>query len=244
MTRCLLVADVHANLRALDAVLADAFSRGGFDVVWSLGDVVGYGPEPDECIERLREYALVSVAGNHDLGAAGVTGLELFNRDAAVACAWSGQRLSERSLEFLRGLPLEQLIPPFHLVHGSPRNPAWEYVVSVPAALRAGRFCRETHCLVGHSHCPSVYSMVPGEPVHGGPALDGATVTLRGRLLFNPGAVGQPRDGDPRAAYAVIDTERETVTFHRVLYDIDATSDSMLRNGLPPALAWRLHAGY
>jgi len=241
---CLLLADVHANLRALNAVLDDASDRGGFEVVWMLGDIVGYGPEPDECVERLREYPLVCVAGNHELGTVDRMDLNLFNREAAAACAWGRTRLSERSLQFLSDLPLEQRVQPFHLVHGSPRNPAWEYIVSAAGAFRAGRFCLETHCLVGHTHCPVAYSMVPGEPVTGGPVSDGSTVVLQGRLLINPGAVGQPRDGDPRAAYAVLDADRKTVTFHRVAYDVAGTSEMMLRRGLPPALARRLHDGY
>lgn len=244
MGRYLLLADVHANLRALDAVLADARNRGGFDVVWMLGDVVGYGPEPDECIERLREYPLVCVAGNHDLATVERVDLDLFNREAAIACVWGRTRLSERSLRFLQELPLEQRVQPFHLVHGSPRSPAWEYVVSPGDALRAGRFCLELHCLVGHTHCPVVYRMLPGEAPDGGSTSDGDTTMLQGRLLINPGAVGQPRDGDPRAAYAVLDTVGQVVTFHRVEYDVAGTSTAMLRLGLPAALARRLHGGY
>lgn len=240
MGRSLLLADVHANLRALDAVLQDARLGGGFGGVWVLGDVVGYGPEPDECVARLREYPLVCVAGNHDLGVAGSIDLRRFNPDAAAACAWSRRRLSASSLRFLRELPLELHVPPFHLVHGSPGDPVWEYVSSPEDALRAGAFCVETHCLAGHTHWPRVLDMVAGSVT---PSTSGCGVALVGRLFINPGAVGQPRDGDPRAAYAVLDDDAGVVSFHRVAYDVRGTADDMVRNGLPVALAWRLHTG-
>jgi diadenosine tetraphosphatase ApaH/serine/threonine PP2A family protein phosphatase len=240
MGRSLLLADVHANLRALDAVLQDAGLGGGFDSVWVLGDVVGYGPEPDECVARLREYPLVCVAGNHDLGAAGSIDLRTFNPDAAAACLWSRRRLSASSLLFLRELPLELRVPPFLLVHGSPRDPVWEYVTSSEDAVRAGSFCVETHCLAGHTHLPRVLDMVADSVP---PRIPEAGVGLAGRLFINPGAVGQPRDGDPRAAYAVLDGDAGVVSFHRVAYDVRRTADDMVRGGLPVALAWRLHTG-
>ena len=240
MGRSLLLADIHANLRALDAVLQDAWLGGGFDSVWVLGDVVGYGPEPDECVSRLREYPLLCVAGNHDLGAVGSIDLRRFNPDAAAACLWSRRRLSASSLLFLRELPLERRVPPFLLVHGSPRDPVWEYVSSPEDALLVGASCVETHCLAGHTHRPCVLDMIVGSV----PALiDAAGVALVGRLFINPGAVGQPRDGDPRAAYAVLDSDAGVVSFHRVVYDVRGTADDMMRNGLPVALAWRLHTG-
>jgi predicted phosphodiesterase len=244
MGRCLLLADVHSNLQALEAVLDDARRNGGFDSVWLLGDVVGYGPQPDECVERLRQESLVAVAGNHDLGAVGRADLARFNADAAEACAWSGTRLSESSRRYLLQLPLCHHVSPFLLVHGSPRDPVWEYVTSPSQAAALAPFCNETHCVVGHTHCQSAFAM--RKPVES--ATDSAVMTSRlalsGRLIINPGAVGQPRDGDPRAAYAILGTDAGAVSFYRVPYDVHATTALMLRMGLPVALAGRLHAGY
>ncbi|HAM46072.1 MAG TPA: metallophosphoesterase [Propionibacteriaceae bacterium] len=243
MGRSLLLADVHANLRALEAVLLDARRGDGFDSIWMLGDLVGYGPEPDECVARLREHPLVCVAGNHDLGVVGDIDLSRFNPDAATACLWSRRRLSASSIRFLRELPLEYHLPPFLLVHGSPRDPVWEYVVSPGDALLLASFCDETHCLTGHTHRSCAYRMVAGPALASTSGLLGLEVVLDGRLIINPGAVGQPRDGDPRAAYAVLDSDAKTVTFRRVAYDVCGTAADMLRNGLPVALARRLHAG-
>jgi len=244
MGRYLLLADVHANLRALSAVLEDVVRWGGFDVIWMLGDLVGYGPEPDDCVSMLRENPLVSVAGNHDLGAVGRVDLSSFNREAAEVCLWTGGRLSASSSEFLRELPLRQRVAPFLLVHASPRDTVWEYVTSGVQATELALFCEEAHCLVGHTHCPAVFSMTSHSGQAEGVCSAGTEVPVRGRLIVNPGAVGQPRDGDPRAAYAVLDTVAGAVSFHRVPYDVSGTVNAMRRHGLPDSLARRLHAGY
>ncbi|MBN1153060.1 MAG: metallophosphoesterase family protein [Dehalococcoidia bacterium] len=236
----LVVADVHGNLRALDAVLEDARIGGGFDCVWVLGDLVGYGPNPEECVTRLRGLKARCVAGNHDLGAVGGIDLRKFNHDAAAACAWTAERLSESSVAYLRGLPLRLHVPPFELVHGSPREPVWEYVLSAADAVRVAGYCNDMHCLTGHTHRPVVYSM---EAESAPDVSVTSTVELGGRLLINPGAVGQPRDGDPRAAYILYDSEAGNVRFNRVEYDVDGAAAEVLRCGLPQSLAWRLHAG-
>ncbi len=244
MARYLLLADVHANLQALEAVFGDAARRGGFDSVWVLGDIVGYGPQPDECIERLREESMACVAGNHDLGVTGRADLDYFNSDAATVCMWSRSRLTVSSTRFLQELPLRQSEAPVLLVHGSPRDPVWEYVTSARQAAGLLAFCEEPHCFVGHTHCQAVFSMQGAPEGFAGVPAACPVVTLDGRMIVNPGSVGQPRDGDPRAAYAMYDTRDATVRFHRVSYDVRATSDLMLRLGLPAALARRLHAGY
>ncbi len=239
MGRSLLLADVHGNLRALEAVLNDAASHGGFDRILMLGDLVGYGPEPDECVELLREHPLIAVAGNHDLGAAGRADLGRFNPDAAIACEWCSRRLSISSLRFLEDLPLRHVEAGLLLVHGSPRDPIWEYMVSPYIAAQNLAHCAEKHCLVGHTHQPAIYSMT-GSSVE----VVSSSVALDGRLAVNPGSVGQPRDGDPRAAYAMLDIARNVVTFHRVVYDVGATADAIVHQGLPRSLAQRLHTGY
>jgi len=244
MGRHLLLADVHANLQALEAVLDDAGRKSGFDSVWLLGDIVGYGPQPDECVERLRQESLVAVAGNHDLGAVGRADLTRFNADAAEACVWSGTRLSESSRRYILQLPLSHRAESFLLVHGSPRDPMWEYVTSPSQATALMLFCNATHCLVGHTHCQSAFAMRESNESAPESVSMASRLTLRGRLIINPGAVGQPRDGDPRAAYAILDCDADAVSFHRVQYDVRATTDLMLRMSLPVALARRLHAGY
>ena len=242
MARHLVLADVHSNLEALDAVLGDARLAGGFDDVWVAGDIVGYGPFPGECISRLRQVDALCVSGNHDLGVVGSLDLSWFNEQASQACKWTAGHISSEEQDFLAGLPDFMSIGSLLMVHGSPRDPACEYVTSVREANALAVYCDARHCLAGHTHRPAAYGM--DTPVEY-PALDGAVLSLKGeRLLLNPGAVGQPRDGDPRAAYGVLDDGSLTFEFHRVEYDVSATSSAVLRQGLPKALAMRLHCGY
>lgn len=234
-----MLADIHSNLEALHAVLADA---SGYDDVWVLGDIVGYGPHPHECLEIVRELNAACVAGNHDLGAVGSYPLEWFNQVAREACAWTSRQLSEGDALFLQGLPHILSIGQFMLVHGSPRQPASEYVTSPQLATEMGAVCTCTHCLVGHTHRAAAFSLEMPSVL---PCQAGVSVSLaQGRLLLNPGAVGQPRDGDSRAAYGVLDEGECTFEFHRVVYDVEATSAEIVRQGLPEALGMRLHAGY
>ncbi|MFW6103378.1 MAG: metallophosphoesterase family protein, partial [Chloroflexota bacterium] len=190
MARYLIVADIHSNLVAFDAVLKDADVTGGFDRMWVLGDIVGYGPEPAECIARVIAYPHVCIAGNHDLAVSGAIDLAAFNAEAARACLWTRCRLGVQAMGFLRKLPTEAVEPPFLLVHGSPRDPLWEYLTSAGQAARALNLVRvSTHCMVGHTHQPAVYRLnneekrVSTQRVH-----DGMVVHLDNeRLLLNPG---------------------------------------------------------
>jgi len=243
MARHLVLADIHSNLEALDAVLRDAAAQQrGFDDVWVVGDIVGYGPCPGECISRLRQIDAFCVAGNHDLGVVGRLDLAWFNREASQACRWTAARLSSEDMEYLDVLPQSGMIGTALVVHGSPRDPVREYVVSVEVANALAPTCGTRLCVVGHTHSPAAFG-IDAPTVH--PSGDGAAVDLSGgRLLLNPGAVGQPRDGDARAAYGVLDTGSSTFEFHRTEYDVAATSSVMLREGLPRALAMRLHCGY
>ena len=243
MARHLVMADVHSNLEALGAVLRDAASTmGGYDDVWVAGDVVGYGPYPGECISQLRQVAALCVGGNHDLGAIGELDLAWFNEDASYVCRWTTDHISSEHREYLAALPLTVTTGQFLLVHGSPRDPAREYVTSVEQANLLAASCDARHCLVGHTHRPAAFAV--DAPISY-PALDGAVVSLKSeRLVLNPGAVGQPRDGDPRAAYGLLDDCSLTFEFHRVEYDVSATSSVLLKEGLPKALAMRLHCGY
>jgi diadenosine tetraphosphatase ApaH/serine/threonine PP2A family protein phosphatase len=243
--RIALLADIHSNLVALEAVLKDIEAKGPVDGWWCLGDIVGYGPDPGPCIQRLRELEARSVAGNHDWGAVGQVDLSLFNPTAAIACRWNGAQLTEAERELLRALPLSIEEPPFTLVHGSPRDPIWEYLLSVEQAQANFAVLRTPHALIGHSHIPLVFLLrADGKIAYGRPP-DGATIPLdQGRVIFNPGSVGQPRDGDPRAAYAIYDSEQGTLTHYRVEYDIPATQERIIACGLPRSLAERLSSGW
>ncbi len=245
MAKCLVLADIHANVRALDAVLRDAARWGAADTLWVLGDVVGYGAEPNECIERLHDRVCICIAGNHDLGAIGRADITSFNPDAAAACLWTGSRLSTASADFLAALSCGVEEPPFLLVHGSPRNPAWEYVTSATGARALSRFCPQPHCLVGHTHVPALFRMDAGMLHHDGASIVDSDLSLSaGRFLLNPGSVGQPRDGDPRAAFAELDPDEMTVGFRRVEYDTAGAAASVANAGLPRSLAARLLVGF
>lgn len=236
-----LVADVHSNLVALEAVLADL---GMVDALWHLGDIVGYGPEPDAVVDRLAGLGATGVRGNHDAVAAGDAGAEWFNEDARAAIEWTREVIGPRTHAWLAALPERRVEGDFTLVHGSPRDPIWEYVTSRPVAAASFPAFSTDHCLHGHTHIPAVWREVDGAAPPASPH-HGATVALdAGRTLLNPGSVGQPRDGDPRASYAVIDTEARTMTFRRVGYDIAATQAAMRRHRLPERLVLRLDHGY
>jgi diadenosine tetraphosphatase ApaH/serine/threonine PP2A family protein phosphatase len=238
--RVAVISDIHSNIVALDAVLAAA---GAVDAIWQLGDIVGYGPEPDRVIARLREVGAVGVRGNHDAAACGGSEIEWFNPDARRAMEWTRERISRTSLEWLRGLPEQTPMKDIGLVHGSPREPLWEYVTSVPVA-RANLAAMEHRLgLNGHTHIPVAFIDDDGRVAAVGPH-DGSELELRGRrALLNPGSVGQPRDGDPRAGYAILDPTSDRMTWHRVAYDIEAVQARMRKVGLPPSLAARLSFG-
>src|SRR4030042_410347 len=197
--RYAIISDIHSNLTAFQAVLQDIEARGGGQRIWCLGDIVGYGPDPRECIARLRQYDHICVAANHDGGAIGKIDIEDFNPEAAFACRWNGQQLDEQEVEYLANLPLTITEGDFTLAHGSPREPIWEYLVSPYSPRVSFDYFETGFCLVGHSHVPLMFELVEesGECLLHELSPD-ATIALRGnRLIINPGAVGQPRAGDP-----------------------------------------------
>lgn len=238
--RIAVVSDVHSNLVALDAVLRIA---GSVDETWHLGDVVGYGPDPNGTVARLRALGVSGVQGNHDAAAVGGPEIEWFNRDARVAMEWTRTAIDEPTRGWLAGLPTQRQADDVTLVHGSLREPTWEYVTSVPVA-RANLALLETRtALFGHTHLPIAYLEEDGRIDVVSPG-DGSVLELRGRrALINPGSVGQPRDGDPRSAFLVLDTGADTVTWHRVEYDVAAVQAGILAAGLPSTLASRLEIG-
>jgi len=243
--RIAVISDVHANLAALQAVLDEI---GDIDETWCLGDLVGYGPQPNECISllRQREPHLRCVAGNHDRAALGDLAILEFNPDAGSATLWTRDSLTPVSRAYLATLPERIVADGFTLVHGSPRNPIWEYMVSTHTA-RDNFPCFDGQiCLMGHSHIPLMFTEA-AQARHMPSARklsNGAATELGSRRLFiNPGSVGQPRDGIPEASYIILDTETGRMQHRRVPYDIEETQQLMRRAGLPERLIARLSYG-
>ncbi len=241
--KALIVSDIHSNLEAFQAVVVDAQRQGGFDEIWSLGDLIGYGPDPSSCVELLRSHEHSAVSGNHDLAAIGSISVDRFNPYAAAANRWTADQLTRDQAEYLGSLPLTLEIDEFTLAHGSPRDPVWEYLITVESAIACFTHIDTYWCLVGHSHMPFLCIPRPdGAAFMSFP--QGRAVQLdEDSLIVNPGSVGQPRDGDPRASYVVYDDGAQTITHHRVEYDIAATQDKMRRHNLPDYLIDRLSVG-
>lgn len=238
--RVAVLSDIHANLAALDAVLA---SLGSVDAVWHLGDVVGYGPEPDGVVERLVEIGAVGVRGNHDAAAAGGDEIEWFNPDARRAMEWTRGRIAGSTRAWLAALPERHGEGDFSLVHGSPREPTWEYIVSVPIARANLATLTTSFGLFGHTHLPMVFAEHDGRVEQIEPS-DGSSFSLDGRrALVNPGSVGQPRDGIVTASYLVLDTGARRCTWHRTAYDVGSVQAAMSEAGLPARLVERLSYG-
>ena len=238
--RIAVLSDIHSNLPALEAVLA---AIGDVDAWWHLGDVVGYGPHPDEVVARLRDLGAVGVRGNHDVAALGGPEVEWFNPDARRAIEWTERRMAPETREWLASLPERHETDEVTLVHGSPRDPIWEYVTTNPIARANLAAFSTPYLLHGHTHIPIAWRDDDGHLVALGPS-DGSELPLDGRrLLLNPGSVGQPRDGDPRAGALVLDMEERRVTWHRVPYPITAVQADMRAARLPARLAERLSHG-
>jgi predicted phosphodiesterase len=238
--RVAVLSDIHANLAALDSVIA---SLGSVDAVWHLGDVVGYGPEPDGVVERLAAIGAVGVRGNHDSAAVGGNEIDWFNPDAKAAMEWTRGRISKGTKDWLTALPERHTDGQFGLVHGSPREPLWEYIVSVPIARANLAALTTPFGLFGHTHLPMIFAERDGAVEQIEPA-DGSTFTLaEGRALINPGSVGQPRDGILTSSFMVIDTGAGHCTWHRVSYDIGSVQAAMNEAGLPRRLVERLSYG-
>jgi diadenosine tetraphosphatase ApaH/serine/threonine PP2A family protein phosphatase len=241
--RYAILADIHGNLVAFTAVLQDIERRGGFDRIWCLGDIVGYGPEPHACIELLQQYDHICVAGNHDWAAIGMIDILDFNEDAALANQWTSQQLTEKDKEYLKSLPQVISEYDFSLAHGSPREPLWEYLFSTRAAEENLELFTTRFCLVGHSHIPLIFEQLPEEVKLTKLDADAIISLKENRLIINPGSVGQPRDHDPRASYVIYDSDTGILYHHRVEYDIEATQEKMLQEKLPEFLILRLNHG-
>jgi diadenosine tetraphosphatase ApaH/serine/threonine PP2A family protein phosphatase len=240
--RVAVISDVHANWHALEAVLEEIEGEQP-DELWCLGDLVGYGPRPNPCCAAVERRAAFCLCGNHDLGVLGEIGLEEFAGDAVVAARWTRGVLAEGSRAFLQSLQPQGERDGVEMFHASPRDPVWEYVLSADAARVAFELTRSPLMLVGHSHVPLAITL-EDDVLDGGLAEGGTETALGpGRRLLNPGSVGQPRDGDPRAAWLLLDFGAGTASFRRVEYDVARTQSEIRERGLPDALAQRLAHG-
>ena len=252
-----IVSDIHANLPALEAVLADAESAGP-DQLWCLGDVVGYGGQPDECASLVAERCALCLVGNHDLAVLGELDESAFSPAAAAAVRWTREVAKPETIAFLRGLEPADEGREVALYHASPRDPVWEYVLWPDQAAECIAAQAARVSLVGHSHVALFFvtaetgarTEAPGQAIEPPHVAKGAQAGAGTRLdvsegcwLINPGSVGQPRDGDPRAAWLELDTDAWEVTYHRTEYEIDRAADAIMASELPEHLAKRLYVG-
>jgi diadenosine tetraphosphatase ApaH/serine/threonine PP2A family protein phosphatase len=241
--RILVISDIHANFTALETVLNDA---GQIDAAWCLGDLVGYGPDPNECVERISQLPrLTCMLGNHDAAALRMIDTETFNHEARLAIYWTQQALSTASIHFLQALPEKTMVEDVTLAHGSPRQAVWEYLLDTRTATANFAHFETPYCFVGHTHLPVLYYLpdeattarliVPDTPIE---------LTLAPRTIINPGSVGQPRDRDPRASYAIYNSQHHTWEYRRVTYDVVSVQERMRESGLPERHIQRLAAGW
>ncbi len=241
--RILVISDIHANLTAFEAVLADA--AGEWDRIWFLGDLVGYGPDPNECVALLQEHDHLALSGNHDWAVLGKLDIENFNFDARNAVLWAREVITPASVAYLDALPPQCQEGEFNLVHASPRHPVWEYIIDTSTAADNFEYFTGDYCLVGHTHVPVVFAyQQPGLAEMFQPVYNRVLHLRKTRYIVNPGSVGQPRDADPRAAYALLDVEKKTWVYKRVSYDVAATQARMRAAGLSERLAARLAYGW
>jgi diadenosine tetraphosphatase ApaH/serine/threonine PP2A family protein phosphatase len=242
--RILIISDIHANLTAFETVLGDA--RGQWDYVWCLGDVVGYGPDPNECVDLLRTMPHLCLAGNHDWAALGRLDIRTFNPDARKAVDWTRAALTAGNTAYLEALPTTFVIGSYTLAHGSPREPVWEYILEpLIAALNFSHF-ETPYCLVGHTHQPIIYEQTSehGDTEAIPPAYRQRRALNGRRQIINPGSVGQPRDANPDACYALLDDETNTWEYRRVPYNVAEVQQRMRQHDMPDRLIARLEHGW
>jgi diadenosine tetraphosphatase ApaH/serine/threonine PP2A family protein phosphatase len=241
--RILVISDIHANQAALESVLANA---GEIDAAWCLGDLVGYGPDPNEVIDRIRQLPnLLCLIGNHDAAALDLIDTGAFNPEARQAVQWTQKNLSDDHIAFLKSLPEKIQVDEVTLSHGSPRYPVWEYLLDTRSAAYNFEFFDTPFCFVGHTHLPVIYHMdgkiestrleIP-EP--------NTIIQLQWRSIVNPGSVGQPRDRDARASFAIYNSDDHSWFYQRVEYDISSVQARMMEAGLPERHIQRLSAGW
>ncbi len=237
----IILSDIHSNLEAFEAVV-DSFAGGDDVKVISVGDTVGYGANPNECVEKIRSLGAVNILGNHDAAVIGKTDIDNFNTYAREAVFWTKEHLDQSGLDYLWGLPLIHEEPLFTVVHGTLHDPEeFNYMLSGPAAMHTFEILKKKICFVGHSHIPGIFIQRDGRPVQSYNTK--IKIEEDAVYIINAGSVGQPRDDDNRACYCVYDADKGEVEFRRVEYDIKAAHDKIIEAGLPPILAERLWAG-
>ena len=233
-----IISDIHGNLEALNRVL-EYMKENDITDIYCLGDVVGYGPNPNECIELVKENCKTVLMGNHDYAAIGLANIEYFNEYAKISTYWTQDILYDENLEYLKSLPFTFTKEKFHLVHASPKNPSnWDYVLSVNDAKQQIKEFESNVCFIGHSHVPVIFS-------------DSDYYRKKNFLfaedqkyLVNVGSTGQPRDGDPRTCFVIYDDEQNSIEYVRLDYDIQKSYNKIINAGLPVFLAERLLKGY
>ncbi len=242
--RILVISDIHANLAAFETVLEDA--NGEWDYVWCLGDVVGYGPDPNECCDLLKSMSHLCIAGNHDWAALGRLDIRTFNVDARRAVDWTQNTLTEENIAYLSALPTTFVLGNYTLAHGSPREPVWEYILDpLIAALNFPHF-ETDYCFVGHTHTPVTYRLLneEGETDVVSPSYAVPQALNGHRLIINPGSIGQPRDNNPNASYGILHVEETIFEYRRIPYPVEATQDKMRQLDMPERLIKRLEHGW
>ena len=242
--RILVISDIHANLTALETVLATA---GNCDATWCLGDLIGYGPDPNECIELIQTLPNLScIIGNHDSAVLDIIDPNSFNPEAHIAIQWTRRELSQKNYVFLNNLTDLLVIEDVTLTHGSPRHPVWEYILDTKAATVSFNFFETPFCFVGHTHLPIIYTLEDGTDGFAASSIPNpnSAMILTVRSIANPGSVGQPRDQDTRAAFAIFNTDDYTWEYQRVVYDIPSVQDRMLKAQLPERHIYRLSTGW
>lgn len=241
--RIAIVSDIHGNRHAFEAVL-DQIELSECEEMWCLGDLVGYGAEPDACVELARRHAAVCLAGNHDLGVVGSLPLEQFSKGAALAAKWTQEEIAPETRSYLLELEPLKLDEQAGLYHASPRDPIWEYVLSSLQADLCLDVQEHRICLIGHSHVALSFVRAPGQPASGETRRPSDELDLgEGEWLINPGSVGQPRDGDPRAAWLELDLEEQAAVYRRTEYDVEGAAAAIRAARLPDSLAERLAYG-
>src|ERR671928_1874396 len=241
--RVAIASDIHGNKHAFQAVIAAAEAAGA-DELWCLGDLVGYGAEPDACVALADAHCTICLAGNHDLAVVDVLSLEEFSRGAALAARWTRDVIRPDTRDFLLSLAPKGSADGVGLFHASPRDPVWEYVLSGLTAELCLDATDFRVSLIGHSHVALSFNRPEGEPASGTTRREGTQLDLSaGEWLVNPGSTGQPRDGDPRAAWLTLDTQRWTATWRRAEYDIAGAMAAIRAANLPDSLAERLQYG-
>jgi predicted phosphodiesterase len=241
--RALVISDIHSNIIALETVFKHA---GKVDAVWCLGDIVGYGPNPNECVQLLKEQPnLVCLLGNHDAAAISMVSVQTFNLEARQAVEWTQEVLTEESVAFLQDRPASVEVENVTLAHGSPRRPVFEYLLDTRSATENFDFFNTDYCFVGHSHLPVNFHLREDDYMArlSIPPI-GQILKLYPRAILNPGSVGQPRDRDPRAAYAIYDSKAQNWAYNRIEYDIATIQERMREHNLPERHITRLESGW